>query len=241
VGFLLCSSLIGCFATAIGDPGHAGDWREYQFGTNEQVRVCTWRDSGVSAEEVRNWIDEWNVRHDQEVMITLVSVDKGELPRDGFTHNAISSAFERQVSLTNDCDRDLYFVGRNLGDFLYGVLAFTTVPLPETLGETDDLTLTHAFVVARRATVMNLVFSPEDITEHEIWHLLGCKQHYDWDLCYSQIAALKQEHERLVEGDYFKQIGEQPFYPTWDNLSERFLVSRAEVNSRFNSSSGSEN
>lgn len=230
---ILSSSQLSCYATTIGDPGHEHDFIHYSFGPITPVKVCTWRDNGVSADEVRNWISNWNNKHEEQVMITLVPVDKGELPRGGFTHDQISAAFEKEVSLTSDCDRDMYFVGRNLGDFLYGVLAVTTLPLPETLGETDDVTLTHAFVVARRATVLNLVFPPEDIAEHEIWHLLGCKQHYNWDRCYSQIAALKMERQRLVEGGYFEQIGETPFYPTWDNLSDRFLVSRAQVNSRF--------
>ena len=230
---ILSSTQLGCFATSIGDSGHELDWTHYSFGAATRVTVCTWRDNGVSADEVRDWITNWNTKHSQEVMITLVPVDQGELSRSGFTHNEISTAFDQKVSLTKDCDRDMYFVGRNVGDFLYGVLAVTTLPLPETLGETDDVTLTHAFVVARRATVLNLVFPPEDIAEHEIWHLLGCKQHHDWDRCYAQIAALKLERERLLEGGYFDEIGEPPFYPTWDNLSDRFIVSRAEVNSHF--------
>jgi hypothetical protein len=230
---VLCPTQIGCFATTIGDPGHQHDWSNYQFGPREQVRVCTWRENGVPADEVDDWIQNWNQKHENEVMLTLVPVDKGELPRGGFTHTEITDSFEKQVPLSNDCDREMYFVGRNVGDFLYGVLAVTTVPLPETLGETEDLTLTHAFVVASRATVMNLVFPPKEITEHEIWHLLGCKQHYNWDRCYAQVAALKMEQERLIQGGYFGQIGEKPFYPTWDNLSDRFLVSRAEVNSHL--------
>jgi hypothetical protein len=101
-------------------------------------------------------------------------------------------------------------------------------PLPETLGETDDQTLTHAFVVAHKATAMNFVFPPASVAEHEIWHLLGCKQHYDWDRCYAQIAALKMQEENFKEIGYFKRIGEEPFYPTWDNLSEHLLISRAQ-------------
>jgi hypothetical protein len=223
----------GCFVTTIGDPIHQADWRNFQFGPNEQVRVCTWRDHGVDASEVQDWLESWNAKHENEVGLTLVPVDKGELPRNGFTHSAIAEAFEKQVSLSGDCEREMYFVGRNAGDFLYGVLAVTTLPLPETLGETDDQTLTHAFVVARRATAMNVVFPPAGVTEHEIWHLLGCKQHYSWDRCYAQIAALKMQEENFKEVGYFKRIGEQPFYPTWDNLSEHLLVSRAQVNERL--------
>lgn len=224
---------IGCFVTSIGNPGHEKDWTHYEFGPDQEVKVCTYRDEGISVNEVDDWIDDWNSKHEHEVAITLVPVDKGTLTRDGFTHYQISNSFDKQISLSQDCDRDIYFVGRNFADFLYGVLAVTTIPLPETLGETDDLTLTHAFVVARRATVFNLIFPPQAITEHEMWHLLGCKQHYDWDRCYSQVEALKRERRNLVEGNYFSQVQEPPFYPTWDNLSDRFLVSRAEVNSHF--------
>jgi hypothetical protein len=233
VAVILCISQAGCFATAIGNPGHENDWTHYQFGPNEQINICTYRDEGVSSNEVTDWIQNWNAKHERQVAITLIPIDKGELPRDGFTHYEISNSFDKEIALTEGCDRDIYFVGRTFADFLYGVLAFATVPLPETLGETDDLTLTHAFIVARRATVMNLVFPPEDITEHELWHLLGCKQHYNWDRCYAQVEALKEEHRRLVDSGYFREVHEQPFYPTWDNMSDRFLVRRAEVNSHF--------
>ena len=220
----------GCFTTSIGDLGHQGDWQNFRFGPDEQVKVCFRHDNGVSASEVRGWIEAWNTKHEREVGLDLVPVDKGELPRSGFTHSAIAEGFERQVPLSEDCDREMYFVGRNAGDFLYGVLAVTTIPLPEILGETDDQTLTHAFVVARRATAMNFVLPPAAVTEHEIWHLLGCKQHYDWDRCYAQIAALKMQEENFKEVGYFERIGEPTFYPTWDNLSEHLLISRAQVN-----------
>ena len=232
IAVFLGSTQIGCFATAIGDPLHQSDWKGFNFGPSEQVRVCTWRDYGVSATEVQDWLEAWNTKHEEQVGLTVVPIDKGELPRNGFTHTAITDSFEKQVPLTDDCDRDMYFVGRNVGDFLFGVLAVTTLPLAETLGETDDQTLTHAFVVERNATLMNFVFSPAAITEHEIWRWLGCKQHYDWDRCYPQIAMLKMQEASLKETGYFKRIGEQPFYSTWDNLSDHLLVSRAEVNSR---------
>jgi hypothetical protein len=219
--------------TTIGDPIHQSDWKNFHFGPNEQVRVCTWRDYGVGASEVQDWLEAWNTKHKEEVGLTLVPVDKGELARSGFTHTAIAEGFAKQVALSEDCDREMYFVGRNAGDFLYGVLAVTTLPLPEILGETDDQTLTHSFVVARRATAMNVVFPPSGVTEHELWHLLGCKQHYSWDHCYAQIAALKMQEENFKDIGYFKRIGEQPFYPTWDNLSEHLLVNRAQVNERL--------
>lgn len=204
VALFFALSQSGCFVTTIGDPIHQSDWRNFHFGPNEQVRVCTWRDHGVAASEVQDWLEAWNSKHQEEVGLTLVPIDKGELPRNGFTHTAIAEAFEKQVSLSGDCDREMYFVGRNAGDFLYGVLAVTTIPLPETLGETDDQTLTHAFVVARSATVMNVVFPPASVAEHEIWHLLGCKQHYSWDRCYAQIEALKMQEENFKERRVFQ-------------------------------------
>lgn len=129
-----------------------------------------------------------------------------------------------------DCDRNLYFVGRNAGDFLWGDLAALALPLPEVLGEVDDATLTSGFVVATAISPNQLLLSPYSVTRHEIYHLLGCKQHFDMPACYAEIAALKRRKRELVADGFFRRIGEQPLYPTWDNLSDAMLVSRAAVN-----------
>lgn len=150
------------------------------------------------------------------------------LVRNGFFHTSIVKEIQAQA-LGPDCDRKLYFVGRNVGDFLWGDLAAAALPLPEVLGEVDDATLTSGFVVASAISLNQLFFSPYYATRHELYHLLGCRQHYDMPACYREIAALKRRERLLRVSGFFKRIGEQPFYPTWNDLTGAMLVSRAEV------------
>jgi hypothetical protein len=121
-------------------------------------------------------------------------------------------------------------VGRNAGDFLWGDLAALALPLPEVLGEVDDATLTSGFVAASAISLNQLLFSPYDVTRHELYHLVGCRQHFDMPACYAQIAALKRCQRELIEDGFFRRNGEQPFYPTWDKLSDTMLVSCSAVN-----------
>jgi hypothetical protein len=85
-------------------------------------------------------------------------------------------------------------------------------------------------VVATAISPNQLLLSPYSVTRHEIYHLLGCKQHFDMPACYAEIAALKRRKRELVADGFFRRIGEQLLYPTWDNLSDAMLVSRAAVN-----------
>jgi hypothetical protein len=151
------------------------------------------------------------------------------LPRDGFFHGSIVRQVQSQM-LSPDCDRNLYFVGRNAEDFLWGDLAAVALPLPEVLGEVDDRTLTSGFVVATAISFNQLLLSPYTVTRHELYHLIGCKQHYDMPACYTEIAALKLRERELVANGFFRRNSEPPFYPTWDDLGDAMLVSRAAVN-----------
>ncbi|HKD65914.1 MAG TPA: hypothetical protein VKB84_03670 [Candidatus Binataceae bacterium] len=111
-----------------------------------------------------------------------------------------------------------------------GDVATLAVPLPEVLGEVDDATLTSGFVAATLISINQLLLPPAAVTRHELYHLIGCKQHFDMPECYAEIAALKARKRALIADGFFSRIGEQPFYPTWDALSNSMLVSRGAVN-----------
>lgn len=221
------AGLSGCLFTSIG-LDHPELLKSLDFGTPQTVRLCVFLDDGVTEARARQLLTSWDSEA-PKYALAVRPVSFQPLPRRGFFHGSIVRQAQAQI-LPADCDRNLYFVGRNAGDFLWGDLAAVALPLPEVLGEVDDATLTSGFVVATAISLNQLLLSPYNATRHELYHLLGCKQHYDMPACYEEIAALKRRERQLVEDGFFRRIGEKPFYPTWDNLSDSMIVSRSAVN-----------
>jgi hypothetical protein len=123
----------------------------------------------------------------------------------------------RQERLDAPCDRIFAMVNRNLGDFLWGFVG------PEVLGAVNDETLTHGYAAARVGSFNQLVTSPLEVTRHEIYHLLGCGEHFDMTRCYDRIAQLKE----------WKRANGSDFFPAWDLENKQMLVSRDAVNERL--------
>ena len=224
---LCLATLSGCYFTSIGLE-HADLLRTIDFGPPETVRLCVYLDRGITEGRARELLSSWDSEA-PKYGLAIKPVSFRPLERSGFFHDSIVRQVRSQM-LGPDCDRNFYFVGRNAGDFLWGDLAAVALPLPEILGETDDATLTSGFVVATAISLNQVLLSPYRVTRHELYHLLGCKQHYDMPACYSEIAALKHRKRELSASGFFRQIREEPLYPTWDNLSDAMLVSRGAVN-----------
>ena len=220
-------TLSGCFFTSIGLE-HGDLLSSIDFGPPDTVRLCVFLDDGVTPSRARELLSSWDGEA-PKYALAVEPVSFQPLARSGFFHDSIVRQVGAQM-LGPDCDRNLYFVGRNAGDFVWGDLAALAMPLPEVLGEVDDATLTSGFVVATAISFNQLLLSPYNVTRHEIYHLLGCKQHFDMPACYAEIAALKRRKRELMAEGFFRRIGEQPLYPTWDNLSDAMLVSRAAIN-----------
>jgi hypothetical protein len=183
------------------------------------VALCVYADDGISAAEVHRLVDDaWR---DEEPLYQLRVFVTSVTPwsRPAFTMNGILEALVRQP-LAEQCDRVLALIGRNAGDVIFGLF------LPEVLGAVHDKTLTHGYVVARRASLNQLLLSPLEVTRHEIYHLLGCHEHFNMPGCYQQIALLKR----------WKQTHHTDFFPAWDAINSRLLTSRNEVNARLSSS-----
>lgn len=83
--------------------------------------------------------------------------------------------------------------------------------------------MTHGYAIARRASLNQLLESPRSIVRHEIYHLLGCDEHHQMTHCYERIAALKR----------WKHAHRSDFFPAWDMINKRPLVSRDAVNARL--------
>jgi hypothetical protein len=78
-------------------------------------------------------------------------------------------------------------------------------------------------VIAQRASVNQLFTPPRSVVRHELYHLLGCDEHFNMEHCYQRIALLKRTKQALG-GDFF---------PAWDMTNKLVLVSREAVNTRL--------
>lgn len=206
--------LAGC--TSVGF--HSGAARaQLDFGAADTVALCLYLDDGVSEEQARALVDDaWR---DEGALYGLhmrvARVTRWQRP--AFMMDGIIDALVREP-LTPGCDRILALIGRHVGDVVWGVLG-----LPEVLGAVNDETLTHGYAIARRASLNQIFTSPTSIVRHEIYHLLGCDEHFNMKRCYAQIAALKR----------WKQVQRSDFFPAWDLANQRMLVSREAVNARL--------
>lgn len=219
----LAANLASCTSMGVDHPALRDS---IDYGPPENVRLCVLLDNGITPTDANALLESWN---DEAKIYNLYlqPVSYQSFPREGFFHTEILEQVS-QVPLGKSCDRVLYFVNRNVGDVAYGLIS-TSVGVPEILGEVDDATLTHGYVVARRATLNQLLMSPSDVTQHELFHLLGCPKHFDMPDCYLRIHNLKLAEEKLKAQGYFAEHGEQPFYPTFASRTDSMLVSRSQV------------
>ena len=211
---LLAAAVSGC--TGIGF--HNADTRaKLDFGAPDSVALCVYIDKGISEREARELIaDAWN----QEGRLYGLAIDVVKVvpwKRRGFMMDGIMETITRQP-LTAPCDRVMALVNRHLGD-----IAWNLLQLPEILGAVNDDTLTHGYTVARRASLNQVFESPADVARHEIYHMLGCDEHFNMARCYAQIAMLKR----------FKQARGDTFFPAWDSINKRIVATRDEVNARL--------
>lgn len=189
---------------------------QLDFGEAETINICLYVDEGISEAEARKLIaDAWRTEAPlYGIELNVVKVERWSRP--AFQMDGILADL-RDRPLEPPCDRVMAFVGRNLGDALWGFFA------PEVLGAVNDETLTHGYTVARRATLNQLIEPPIAITRHEIYHLLGCGEHGNMPRCYKQIAMLKQ----------WKRSNQTEIFPAWDLINNRVLDTRAAVNERL--------
>ena len=209
--------LAGCTSIGTHDPRVRST---VDFGPPDAVSLCLYLDDGVSEERARGLVEEaWSTEaplYGLRVKVTGVT----RWHRPAFTMDGILEALSREP-LRPGCDRVLALLGRHVGDFIWGLL-----PLPEALGAVDDDTLTHAYAVITRVTINQIFLSPRNVVRHELYHMLGCPEHFDMEGCYRQIAALKR----------WKLAHQSEFFPAWDSVKQEMLVSRESVNARLNSS-----
>jgi hypothetical protein len=184
------------------------------FGPPTTLALCLLVDEGISEAAARAMIDEAWGEEGRLYGLTIEVVSVSRWRRAGFTMDGIMNALLREP-LGPRCDRLFALIGRHAGDVVWGLLG-----LPEVLGAVDDNTLTHGYAVVSRASLNQVFMSPTSVVRHELYHLLGCDEHFDMVSCYDRIAALKRR----------KQEAGTDFFPAWDAVNGRVLSSREAVN-----------
>ena len=212
-----CLLLSACSTVGMAD--HA-KLAAMDFGKPCTVNVCVYLDDGVSRSQAEYLLSSWDSEAPQYGLYIRPLLFEEHL-RHGYLHSEIIADVKR-IPLGEQCDRVLYFVGRTAGDYAYAMFGFPLVlAMPEVLGEVDDETMTHGFVVARRDSLNGLFFSPYDVTRHELYHLLGsCPHSWSLDDCYDSIKS----HKDTAQG--------RDFFPS-RSLDGRSYLTRAAVNQRL--------
>src|SRR6267142_815512 len=100
------------------------------------------------------------IREGVALAVHVHCTGEGKCP--GFMMDGIMEAITREP-LRAPCDRVMALVNRHLGDIAWNVLQ-----LPEVLGAVNDETLTHAYTVARRASLNQVLESPAAVARPEI-------------------------------------------------------------------------
>ena len=195
----------------------AREREQLQFGPPQTLALCLHVDDGIDEREARALVEEAWGEEGKLYALTIRVAGVTRWKRQAFTIDGLMEAITREP-LEPPCDRVMALVGRNVGDVLWAL-----VGMPEVLGAVNEGTLTHGYTVARRASLNQVFSSPAAILRHELYHMLGCEEHFNMPGCYAQIARLKRWRA--------EQAGD--FFPAWDALQKRILPTRAAVNARL--------
>src|SRR5271169_7255150 len=113
----VCMAASGC-GTFIG-VDHPAMRQSMDFGPPQTVNMCVLLDKGVSPDDAAALLSTWN-EEGSKYGLYVKAASYQELPRTGFFHSQIMDQLN-EVSLPPSCDRMIYFVNRDAGDFLYGL------------------------------------------------------------------------------------------------------------------------
>ena len=120
------------------------------------------------------------------------------------------------------CDRLLALVGRDVRDFMWGLL------LPEVLGAVETRTASKGYVVAEAGSFNQLLTltTPGEAAAHEMYHLLGVPHRDDGASARRRIAHIKQlaTDNRNAGRDFFPAA----------TFRGKVYLTRRDVDRRFN-------
>lgn len=222
--------LLGGCATTIGTHNDEA-LHKANFGQDRvEIRICTYLDTGITEDRARALLDTWNQTEADKYGIYVRPVSFSSKPRTEVFYHELKPETQ-QLSLKDNCDKAMWFIGRNVFDYTYG-LAALMVPLPEIMGYADDETLTKSYVVARTGSLSQaILFAPKNATVHEMYHLLGCGQHGNMKRCYRQLKELKTAYRKLKGVHFWKSSGIKEVYPTYGG--DRIMFTRLQIEKMF--------
>lgn len=215
--FLALASLMGC--TSIGPTGLPPEASNIDLGLDVELRLCIYKDKNVSDRRAASIIAAIQKEFAQYGLVIEVAAIKA-WQRPGFMHRDILRDIARRP-LEPPFDRTLALVGRDLRDFMWGIL------LPEVYGAVETWTHTKGYVVAEMGSLNQLLTfqSPHQAAVHEFYHMLGVEHMDGTRIICEKISRLKR---LAVES---RQSG-QDFFPGISSSGKLYL-SRAAVDRRF--------
>lgn len=203
--------LAGC--TSVGFHDEARRAEVFASASPTAIRLCVLLDDGIDEAEAQALLaDAWNP-DEERVGIAWQITHAERYSRPAYGYSGLKAAVDA-LKVPPDCDRLMVFIGRHIGDVLYGLVGIA-MPAPEVLGYADDLDRTRGYVVAKRASILQLVMTPASTLRHELYHLLGCEHGTTLASCYDGIAVLRLIHPRVG------------YLPGWDPERKRPVL-RAE-------------
>lgn len=221
-------ALAGC-ATSIGVHDETVlDALNFDSGKRVDVRFCVYLDEDVTVARARELLDTWNREEAERYRLYVKPVSFTVREREATTFPALRTS-TLKLPLPEQCDRALWFIGRDTIDYLYGLTA-VVLPLPEIFGYVDDETSTRGYVVAHTGSLGQVIAAPPEAgTVHEIYHLLGCRQHGNMRACYHRIRELKSTFSRLNSAGFYGSNAARGFYPAYGDHGRRILVNHPQV------------
>lgn len=188
-----CALLLEGCATSVGV--HKPEALEnMDFGAPDTVRICAFAEPSVSRSQVE---ELYKAANGEFARFGIAFRIEKFLPfeRKSVFNESIMEDLLASYPLEGSCDRNVAFIGRNMFDFLYGNLVGA-----EVLGAVDSATNTRSYIVAEKASFLQLFMPPKDVLIHESYHLFGCPHSQSLESCYSNIQTLKNIHAKNPEG-----------------------------------------
>lgn len=197
--FLLPLALMTAGCTTVG-MHDSETFKAADFGPREELRICVLADDGITEADARRLVAKVGEEFsDFGLAVSVPWVRRWERPAflmEGIVKNVWLEPLEAP------CDRLLALVGRNLGDFLWGLLGM------EILGAVDTPTHSRGYVIAETVSLNQIFSSPSKIAIHESYHFLGCEHGVNLANCYTHIRDLKRiaRANRDVGNDFFPGV-----------------------------------
>ncbi|TGK33801.1 hypothetical protein EHQ12_17110 [Leptospira gomenensis] len=187
--------------------------KNVDFGGEETLRICVWKDKNVDKEELSAMISAWNEELElYKIRILIPEIRDWERP--GWTGFAIMDQVF-QAPLPSGCDRLLAVAGGKFSDTAFEIvgifLAFFGIPSFQVLGAVETRTGTRGYILGQTRTITHwIVGGPERTLIHEGYHLLGCGHSLFLSDCYLKIRDVKEwRRKNRAEGiDFFPSLSE---------------------------------